>query len=226
MRLSGYYLVFLLVGLYPYSAWKSRRRRVSRGTTFPRLTVYRQTMIAQALLSALAVWVALDNHLVLFAAWRPTLMAIALGAGALVLIVGMQRVPPLKSPDTQRRTSEIAPRTGKEQVMYVGMITLAALGEEIMYRGALFGVIAQATGDWWTAALVSAAAFGLAHIYQGWRAVVIVLLIGLTSQAVVLYSGTLYVVMAMHFVYDFMMGRKHSRRARALENANTAPASV
>jgi membrane protease YdiL (CAAX protease family) len=216
MDATGYYLLFLLLGLYPYSAWKSSRKRASLPSALPRIKVYRGTMIVQVVLVTYAIYAAKHNDITLFAPWRPTVVAIMIGAAALAFKLLLVQLK-LSSAFGRERARELAPRTPTEAAWFTAMILVAGFAEEVLYRGALFGLLSHLfNGAWWPAALISAIAFGLAHMFQGVRSSAIVVVIALSAQLVVLLTGTLYVAMAVHVIYDLMIGRRHSRSAADL----------
>lgn len=89
--------------------------------------------------------------------------------------------------------------------------TLAAFGEELLYRGFLLDTIhvllpgPGGTGgvSWWIALALSSLLFGLAHAFQGRAAVVISGAVGMGYGALVLLGGdTLWPAIVAHGVYD------------------------
>jgi membrane protease YdiL (CAAX protease family) len=63
-------------------------------------------------------------------------------------------------------------------------------------------LLASLSASFVLAAVVSAAAFAAVHYPQGAKSMGWVFAIGLVMQAVVLATGTLYVAMGVHAVYD------------------------
>lgn len=112
------------------------------------------------------------------------------------------------------RTELIAPRTTGETAAFVGVSVSAGISEEIAYRGVLFLLLAHVMGGWWFPALLAAGAFGVAHLFQGWRAAGLAALIGLVAQVVVGLTGTLLVAIGVHIVHDVVAGAVIGRRAR------------
>lgn len=90
-------------------------------------------------------------------------------------------------------------------VLLAANLVLAALGEELVWRGFALPRVAELLGGSraaWAAALVLVnAGFGLAHLYQGATGVVEATLAGVLLGALYLASGrNLVVPMAAHFV--------------------------
>lgn len=77
----------------------------------------------------------------------------------------------------------------------------AGLCEEFLYRGFMFRTIESPIGSAW-AALVSSAAFGCAHAYQGWTGAVRAMAIGLILCAAPLMTGSIVPAMAAHALVD------------------------
>jgi hypothetical protein len=48
--------------------------------------------------------------------------------------------------------------------------------------------------------------FGAAHVVQGWRGIGVTTVFSLSAQALVLYSGSLYLAIAWHVAYDVVAG--------------------
>jgi membrane protease YdiL (CAAX protease family) len=71
---------------------------------------------------------------------------------------------------------------------------------------------AAATGSLAAAVIVSAIAFAAVHAPQGLAGVVYVFAIALLHQALVLFTGTLLLAIAVHFAYDVLAGLWLARR--------------
>lgn len=122
-------------------------------------------------------------------------------------------------PIARERTRLIAPRTPGDHALFYSMSLTAGVSEELAYRGALFVLLAALTGGWWLAALLSAVAFGLVHVFQGWRSAGIVTLVGLRDQVVVGLTGTLAIVVIVHVVHNVIAGTILGIRARRERSA-------
>ena len=90
-------------------------------------------------------------------------------------------------------------------VLLAANFVLAALGEELVWRGYALSRVAQLLGAsraaWAAALLIVNVAFGLAHLYQGFTGVVETSLAGLLLGALYLACGrNLVAPMAAHFV--------------------------
>ena len=99
---------------------------------------------------------------------------------------------------------ELLPRTSAERAVFAGLALTAGICEEILYRG--FGI---AYVHWLlpgasraTVIVTIGAAFGLAHLYQGPRNVVLTGLVGGLFAWVTLATGTLLPVIVVHALVD------------------------
>jgi membrane protease YdiL (CAAX protease family) len=100
------------------------------------------------------------------------------------------------------------------------VVSLAAgIAEETAYRGVLVVLLASVTASFVVAALLSAAAFAIVHYPQGAKSVGWVFAIGLVMQALVSATGTLYVAMGVHAVYDVTAAIRAAGRIKAEEGS-------
>ncbi len=147
---------------------------------------------------------------------RPTSWWSALAVGAAIGIayqlVGLYLIEPLIAritgalPDVSMFSSMVGDE--RRLVFWLGMSwTLAALGEELVFRGYLMNRLAElfggTRGAWMIALVVSSALFGLVHLYQGWSGVVATGLMGLTFALAYLASGrNLWSAILAHGISD------------------------
>jgi membrane protease YdiL (CAAX protease family) len=113
----------------------------------------------------------------------------------------------------------LLPRTRQERLAFAGLAVTAGVCEELIFRG--FG-IAYLRWLWPGASnlaviVITAAAFGLAHLYQGPRGVVLTGLVGAYMAWLVLSTGSLVPAMVIHALVDL--------RVLALPNLDEAPPS-
>jgi hypothetical protein len=85
--------------------------------------------------------------------------------------------------------------------------TLAAFGEELIFRGYLMNTIKRVfrhkNGGWFIACIVNAILFGLGHTYQGITGIILLSVVGLLYALFYLASGqNLWVPILMHGLYD------------------------
>jgi uncharacterized protein len=105
-----------------------------------------------------------------------------------------------------RRWADLLPRTATERRTWVAVSISAGITEEILYRAFVLSVLANVLpdADATTIVLTAAAVFGLAHLYQGLKGVLLTALLGAVLGAVVLSSGLL-LAMAVHALIDLRL---------------------
>lgn len=100
----------------------------------------------------------------------------------------------------------IFPRNNNELGRFYAVSVTAGVVEETLWRGFLFWYLGHVM-PLWAAALVSSVGFGLAHIYQGTSNVPKVILIGAGFSGLYLLTGSLWLPMILHAVFDMIQGR-------------------
>lgn len=98
----------------------------------------------------------------------------------------------------------LLPRTAGERRVFALLAVTAGVCEEVLYRGFLLAALRWVAPGLSHPALIvlTAAAFGLAHLYQGGRGVVLTGLAGAYFAWIAIATGSLAPVMALHAVLD------------------------
>ena len=212
----------LVVVLAPAQALASRRGQSLAAAAPPELPSIRalavQALVAQGILLGSAC-LALRAPRV-SVEWRSAIdVTNALAAlailGAFLVVASLESRRPLDPHDALRhKLSEISPA----DPWWLAVMIVAAIVEELAYRGVLTGVLAEHLGAW-PAALVSALCFGLGHATQGWPGFAASAAFGLAMQWLVAMSGGFALAAFVHLAYDLgatTLGRRAARReARA-----------
>jgi len=198
----------LVVGVPVLSHLTARRIELR---LIPRIDLYVSAILSQWLLASMAaavVWLAGPGFRAIgfqrtpasdLAAWAAGLAAVSLAALGLVIVLERLGLWPEESDLVQI----LLPATRVEKIMAVGVVApTAAICEELLYRGFLFSQLSQWLDSPPWALVVSAAAFGLAHAYQGWHGMVRTALLGALLTIPVIRLGSLYPSMAAHFLID------------------------
>jgi membrane protease YdiL (CAAX protease family) len=100
----------------------------------------------------------------------------------------------------------LLPENPRELAYWVVISLLAGIAEETAYRGVAFQLLCAMTHSPVLAMLLCVIAFAAAHMAQGLKAAVAVGVIGALLHALVIWSGTLYVAMVVHAIYDLLLG--------------------
>jgi membrane protease YdiL (CAAX protease family) len=213
---SGILHLALFGLLLPYLAIKTGGRLESR--PFPPKKNYFGSVIVQLMFFGCISWlIAHDNWIPIFPRQLPAPRYWALGAATLVALVLFMRPRWRRAVEKRaRRTWLFMPRDRTERLLWAGCSLGAGISEEITYRGVMFTLLWRITGSALVAALVMAAVFGVSHFLQGWTSMAIICGIALAMQGLAWLSGSLYVSMAVHAVYDLIAGLTYGKLGEEL----------
>jgi membrane protease YdiL (CAAX protease family) len=129
----------------------------------------------------------------------PGVGSLVLGAVAYAALVTIELAHARRSLTRSAHHMHVdTPRTRRERVGWVAVSGLAAVTEELTWRGLQPELIAQLVGALWPAAVVCAATFGFGHIGQGWLYVLVAFLYSLVFHVLTLVTGSLVVAMFVH----------------------------
>lgn len=203
---SGFFL--LVIGaVIPILAWASKKKMDEGGWAIRRLPFYGEAVAVQLVLLPLAFWCASANKIEVSFQFPAKISVMFPGFLLLaVALATMWLTWPRTSQVRRDRLIAIVPVTGAERIAWIGVSTVAAIAEETIYRGVLIGTLLGLTESWWLSAVVSSVMFGLGHLVQGWKSAGIVMVFGFSFHLLVLISETLFVAIAVHFLYDLIVG--------------------
>lgn len=208
--LSIAYLV-LVCAVLPVLAWASKRK-IDQGLVIPRVPLYLEALILQTLLLGISWGVATAAGITLFR-FEPVevadvLLVFAVLGLALTAMVAGWRVA---KPEARRRLSILIPANASERGFWIVLSLAAGISEEVAFRGVLPAILEGMTGSLWFAFLLSATAFALAHLLQGWTSALFVGIFGLVFHLLVWTTGALWTAIAVHVLYDVVAGLTLSR---------------
>lgn len=230
------HLLFVVLAVFG-PVWGSTvgYRRLTRAASHDlarvRGSVYRVAIAMQWTLTAaaFALWVATGRSwsllgVVPFPTWG--LGGTVLGAAIVIVFVVRQRREALGDDEAlaevrerMRHIEPMLPRTPAEMRTFVMLAITAGICEELLYRGFMIFYVSRMTNLFVAAAVVSVI-FGIGHVYQGRRGVLLTASAGAFLAAVYLISGSLFVAMLLHALMDVHsghLGYVALRRADQLE---------
>ncbi|TYP81204.1 CPBP family glutamic-type intramembrane protease [Blastococcus xanthinilyticus] len=101
-------------------------------------------------------------------------------------------------------TLALLPRTDEERRLFTVVGVTAGICEEWLYRGFFLAVVSALAGGppAWVLVVVAAAAFGLAHAYQGRAGIVLTGVLGAVMAVLYLDTGSLLLPVLLHALID------------------------
>ena len=217
--IAGWYHVLVMGVLIPVVVVRNYRRMVGKSLALPsRMRHFRTTAIMLVVLTSLSVVVARAEWIDLYR-FDSARLPQGLAAGAVMYVLAVVFMRPRWRRAVEQRSRIVhlfMPDTRKERLWWVLVSTLAGIGEEITWRGVQTALLAYLTGSFVAGALLSAVSFGVAHYIQGWKSAATIAVFALGFQAVVWISGSLYVAMLVHVLYDITAGLAYGRLGREL----------
>jgi membrane protease YdiL (CAAX protease family) len=206
---------FTVVFVQPLAGRRRYRALVARVATDPtaRLRHYRRGIAGEWISVAIIVGIgALAGHTAASIglrlpddAWFTTQLV---GQIALLLIITtlFMRHPRFLDPLRRQARGFLAllPRTREERVTFAALAVTAGICEEIVFRGFGFAYVRfiwPGVTDGWLIVITSVV-FGLAHLYQGPRGVVLTGLAGAVFASMTVTTGSLLPAIAVHAMVD------------------------
>jgi len=211
--LWSWLFIFLLIGVVPYLS--ARSLRAAGTSSLSRTELYASACFSLWLLAAVGYLViridgdtAADVYLTrgtAGASWMALPMASLLLAAAGLLVFALSHIAhhALRLPMEEAMLRRLRPSNLSESLwILLAVSPTAGFCEEFLYRGFLISRLAPLLSSWNLAAILSAAAFGAAHLYQGWAGALRAALIALILSLPVIYYGSLIPSIIAHALID------------------------
>jgi uncharacterized protein len=104
------------------------------------------------------------------------------------------------------RMRRLVPAFGIEMAAFVVVCLTAGFCEELLYRGWLMNIVRAATGSTWVAVAAGGSVFGIAHVYQGVKAMLRTVFVGLQLAILYVMVGSLIPGQVLHAGVDILVG--------------------
>jgi len=221
LRISSWlFLALVALGL-PYAALATARRtRSAEGPAAiaSRVQLHWNAIATQLLMFGIAWYAGALQGLRFLGPVDLTPYDTLAGAAAVACMSLMALVSrAIRSDDERRRMWVLGflPRTWREGASFTLLAAVAAVSEELVYRGVAFTMFTMLTGSAMAGAAISAVAFAGAHAPQGGKSMGVIFVIGLIKQTLVVATHTLWVAIVVHFLYNVSTALRLAGRARA-----------
>ena len=200
------FLTYVLLGMPALGVASYFRVRSSKPLP-PKSRRYPVIIALQVCLLALTLTVASRDEVELFRPNWPSLWTWLIAAGYLALIaLRLNRALPKISQERKKRARLLLPEDWSQMRVWILISILAGLSEECAYRGLAYIAVGQQTGSRLVAVAICTAAFGVAHMLQGWRGVLGTSIIALVFHGLVFLTQGLYLAIGVHIAYDLIVG--------------------
>ena len=102
------------------------------------------------------------------------------------------------------RAEALLPETLAECRWFAAVSIGAGISEELLFRGFLFYYLSWCFPhiQGWESAVLTSLAFGMIHLYQGWKGILSTSIVGLITAGLYLLTGNLLVPMVFHASAD------------------------
>jgi len=212
----GWAFVVFVTFVVPWAVLRNRESALAMAGIPLALRFYAM-LLPQVILGLVAVATGLVEGIELFPLRAPSWSSWLAGAVFVLASLALVRPHWRRSVEEQKPTWRLfAPTNRRERRMWVGLSLSAGVGEELVWRGVLPVLLTTLFGSALIAIGLSVASFALAHAIQGLRSVLAIAAIAGAFHVLVFVSGSLYVAMVAHFVYDVVAGFTYARFARDL----------
>lgn len=180
-----------------------------------RILLYLSTIAFQWTIAAVILWRSMAHHLswaALGVALPHPMRSLAVAVGLSIILVfnqvyAIRRVSalPYESRGIVPKLAErLLPRASREAWVGFCLVLTVALCEEFIYRGFIQGVFTDVfSGSAVAGAVISAAFFSSAHLYQGRKGLITTFAVGLIFSAARIWTGSLLPSAVIHFAVDF-----------------------
>ena len=212
----GWAFVIFVTIVVPWAVLRNKESALAMAD-IPLAIRFYAMLLPQVVLGLLAVATGVVEGIELFPRRTPSMISWLLGVVFIVGSLALVRPHWRRSVAEQKPTWRLfAPTNRRERRMWVALSLSAGVGEELVWRGVLPVLIATLFGNAALGIALSVLSFALAHAIQGLRSVLAIAAIAAAFHALVFASGSLYVAMVVHFVYDVVAGFTYARFARDL----------
>lgn len=109
-----------------------------------------------------------------------------------------------KTPPTMGDIDFLLPQTKKEKLWFFFLSATAGICEELIFRGVMVYFLFHLPLDLplWAIGLIASSAFGIVHLYQGFKGVIATGFMGYFLFGLYMQTGSLWLPILLHFIID------------------------
>jgi uncharacterized protein len=228
----------LVVYLVVVAPWFGRYRfltfqkKLAAGDPIARTRAYQRMLTRQAALAASVLAIALLSSIPAEAlglcaprSWTESARILGILLGAIVVSIVIFRYRgDWQFRQLQKMVGPMLPISTPEQLWFGAVGIGAGISEELLYRGFLVWYFWTYFPrlDWWANVVICSIAFGLAHLYQGWRGIAGNAALGFCFGLLYFGTGSLAVPMVVHAAIDLrILAILNPERRERLATANS-----
>lgn len=207
------FALLLLIGLPILAIWDARRGVDLEGAAEHRRALYVSVGLSLTVMTSLTlaimVWQGIEAETLGWAVPDPA-RAFLWGAGTAVIGLGVIWAMTMLARVVGLEESPLAvilmPRTSSEKRGFLLLSGVAAVAEELVFRGFLLWTLSAWTASPWFAAGVVSLSFGLAHGYQKLSGVLRAATMGMLLAVPTVITGSLFPAILAHFWINAAIG--------------------
>lgn len=211
-------VLFVIQPIHGARSFARYIREVEAGAPADRLKLYRQTFVGEWLgfIALAVIWFTLSRPLSGLGFVAPSgpgfwICAGLVLAGSIALTIGWRQSLRMTSEEKARHRADFGklvhflPNEDKHLPYFFWLSATAGIVEETVYRGFVFWYLAHVMPIW-AVVVVSSVVFGAAHSYQGSGGALKVTAIGLAFGSLYVFSGSIWLPILAHFLFDALQG--------------------
>jgi membrane protease YdiL (CAAX protease family) len=214
---AGFAHLLLFGILIPIAAIRSKKF-LDRIALTPRRRYFTSIVVQVSALTLISFAVARAEGIALFPRALPPRNAIAAGVAFLVIAIAFGWTRWTKAVKERKRVVMLfMPTNAYERAFWVVSAALAGFGEELTWRGVQTALLTRLIGNFLAAVAICVVMFAIAHAIQGWDSTIAIAVFAAAFHGIVWLSGSLYVAMGVHFLYDLIAGFAYAYLARKMD---------
>jgi membrane protease YdiL (CAAX protease family) len=208
--LSGLVVLYVTIGMPLVSRWRFRRfnQQIAAGLPGARVSFYRTIVTQHVIITASLLglfWLGRAPPADVGLGEPRSWMGIGIAAAAIVVIcvlsgLQMRAKADVVLPKLREKMGAVIPGSPTEARWFAWLASGGAIQEELLYRAFLFYYLGTHFPDLsvWMIILISSAVFGLGHLYQGVKGILLTGLAGVLVAGLYVASGNLILPILLH----------------------------